>query len=59
VLTLCLKYNKVSQPYLKHSDSMTNRLNLLKLRFKKFLYTKFVGESAILITYLNSVWKNT
>jgi hypothetical protein len=38
---------------------MTNRLNLLKLHFKNFFHTKFVGDSAILIAYLNSVWKNT
>jgi len=59
MLTLCLKYNKVPQVYLKHSDNMTNRLNLPKLHFKKFFHTQFVGDSAILITYLNSAWKST
>jgi hypothetical protein len=57
--TLCLKYNKVLQPYLKHTGSVTKKLNLLKLHFKKFCHTKTVGDRAVLITYLNSAWKST
>jgi hypothetical protein len=62
---LCLKYNKVPQPYLKHAGSMTEKLNMLKLHCKKFcsitqnLYIKAVGDRAVLITHLNSAWKNT
>jgi len=43
MLTLCLKYNKVPQPYAKHSDNMTNGLNLLKLYFKKILSHRICG----------------
>jgi len=27
--------------------------------FSKFCHTKTVGDRAVLLTYLNSVWKNT
>jgi len=62
---LYLKYNKVPQPYLKHTGSMTKTLNMLKLHCKKFcsitysFYVKTVGDRAVLITHLNTAWKNT
>jgi len=57
--TLCLKYNKVPQPYIKHTGSVTKKLNSLKLYFKKLCHTETEGDRAILITCTNSVWKNT
>jgi hypothetical protein len=56
--TLCLKYNKVHQPVLKVMGRVTKNLHLLKLHFKKFCHTKTVSGRAILITDLNSAWKN-
>jgi len=52
--TLCLAH-----PYLEHNGSVTKKLNPLKLNFKKFCHTQTVGDRAILITYLNSMLKNT
>jgi hypothetical protein len=56
--TLCLKYSKVPQPYLKHTGSVTKKINSLKLHLKK-IHTGTEGDRAILITYLNLVMKNT
>jgi len=56
--TICLKYKKVLQPFLKRTGRVTNKINSLKLNFKKFRHTKLKGERGILITYFNSVWKN-
>jgi hypothetical protein len=55
--TLFLKYKKVHQPYLKHTGSMTKKF--ANTAFSKFCHTKTVGDRAVLITYLNSVLKNT
>jgi len=49
----------VSQLYLEHNGSLSKILNSLKLHFKKFRHTHAVGARAILITHLNSAWKNT
>jgi len=57
--TLSLKSNKVPQPYLKHNGSGTKeKRKFLKLRFKKLCHTKIVGDGEIIVTYLNSGWKN-
>jgi hypothetical protein len=45
--------------YLEHIGSVTKKLNPLKLHLKKFCHTTTVGGRAILMTYLNSMWKNT
>ena len=47
------------QPYIKQNGSVTKILNSLKLHFKKFCNTRAVGDSGILITYLNSTLINT
>jgi hypothetical protein len=47
--TLCLKYNKVPQPYLKHTGSVTKKTNFLKLHLKKFCNKPTVGDRAILM----------
>jgi len=39
-----LKYNKVPQPYLKHTGSRPKKLDLLKLHFEIFCHAKTVGD---------------
>jgi len=41
--TLCLNCNKMCRTYLKHSSSVTQELNSLKLYFKQFCRTKTLG----------------
>jgi len=38
--TLCLKYDKVPQPYLKHSSNMTEKLNSIEFHFKNSVSQK-------------------
>jgi len=45
--------------YLEQTGSVTKKLNPLKLHLKKFGHTTTVGGRAILMTYLNSMWKYT
>jgi hypothetical protein len=56
--TPCAKYNKVPETYLKCVGSITKKICLLKLHFKKF-YARTVDGRAFLVTYFNSLWKNT
>jgi len=55
--TSFLKRSKVPQPYAK--CSVTKKLDSLKLHSKKFCHTKTASVKAILVTYINSAWKNT
>jgi len=48
--TLYLKYNKVPQPYIKHTGRVTKKLNSLKLYFKKLCHAETEGDRASLIT---------
>ena len=38
--TLCLKYNKVCNPYLKHTGSMTRKPKFAKIAFSEILPPK-------------------
>jgi len=57
--TLTPKNFKVLRPYLKHTVSVTRKLNSPKLHFKKICHTKTVGDRAVLITCLVSAWEKT
>jgi hypothetical protein len=56
--TLRLKYNKVPQPNLKRTGSVTKH-TFARLNFTKFCHTQPVADIAVLVIYLNSAWKNT
>jgi hypothetical protein len=43
----------------KNSGSVAKKKKSLKLYLKKFCHEKTVGDKAILISWLNSAWKNT
>jgi len=48
------------QPCLKHAGSVAKKkTKFAKITLKKIYHTKTVGDRGILITYLNSSWKNT
>jgi hypothetical protein len=58
--TQCLNYNKVPQAYLQRTGNVIKNIDSLPLHLKNSAKKKItVADGAILITYVNSAWKNT